>query len=125
MYHRFVIVISILFLFAGCYSKPVRHLASDASLIKKGESTRQEVLRYLGEPDGQRTVAPGVEEYIYSEDMHDPYQRTPVVGSWFGAKGYEILLITFTGDLVTDMELRTFRKKDRNWEDDFSWQDAR
>ena len=66
--HRFITAGFILLtLLAGCYSKPVRHLASDASLVRAGESTREDVLRYLGEPDGRRTVAPGVEEYLYHE----------------------------------------------------------
>jgi len=125
MYHRFVIVISVLLLVAGCYSKPVRHLASDASLIKAGESTRQDVLRYLGEPDGHRTVAPGVEEYVYSEDVRSAMQRAPVVGSWLGTKAYETLLVTLTGDLVTSIEFRTFRPEDRDWADDFTWEDVK
>lgn len=125
MYQRIMIVISALLLLAGCYSKPVRHLASDASLIKAGESTRQDVLRYLGEPDGHRTVAPGVEEFVYSEDIRDLLERSPVVGNWLDAEGYETLIITLTGDLVTDSEFRTFREKDRAWADDFTWQDAK
>ena len=58
-----------LMLLVGCQSKPVRHLASDAALIKAGTSTRQDVIRLLGEPNGHRTVSAGVEEYIYSEDL--------------------------------------------------------
>lgn len=124
MYNRLAIVISVLLLIAGCYSKPVRHLASDASLIKAGESSRQDVLRYLGEPDGQRTVAPGIEEYVYSEDLRSFSQRAPLLGSWLGTEGYETLIVTFTGDRVTDLEFRAYREKDRDWADDFSWQDA-
>lgn len=125
MYQRLIIAISVLLLFAGCYSKPVRHLASDASLIKAGESTRQDVLRYLGEPNGHRTVAPGVEEYVYFEDTRGFMERAPVVGSWMDPEGYETLVITLTGDLVTDSEFRTFRKKDRAWADDFTWDDIK
>ncbi len=125
MYQRLVIALSALLLLAGCYSKPVRHLASDASLIKAGESSRQEVLRYLGEPNGQRTVAPGIEEYVYFEDKRNLVQRTPVVGSWMDAEGHEMLVITLTGDLVTNSEFRTYRKKDRAWADDFTWKDVK
>jgi len=125
MYQRLVIAFSVLLLLAGCYSKPVRHLASDAGLIKAGESTRQDVLRYLGEPNGHRTVAPGVEEFVYFEDKRDLVQRAPVVGSWMDAEGYEMLVITLTGNLVTGSEFRTFRKKDRAWADDFTWEDVK
>jgi hypothetical protein len=58
----FLIGLTLLLLLSGCYSKPVRHLASDASLIKAGESTRIDVLQYLGEPNGRRAVGPGIEE---------------------------------------------------------------
>jgi len=122
MFIRSTVIIAVLLLIAGCYSKPVRHLASDASLLKAGESSRQDVLRYLGEPDGQRKVAPGVEEYVYSEDLRNLMQRAPVVGSWMDAEGFETLIVTLTGDRVTDLEFRTFRQKDRDWADDFSWQ---
>jgi hypothetical protein len=125
MYQRLIIAVSALLLLAGCYSKPVRHLASDASLIKAGASTRQDVLRYLGEPNGHRIVAPGMEELVYFEDKRNLVQRAPVVGSWLDAEGYEMLIITLTGDLVTDSEFRTFRKKDRAWVDDFTWNDVK
>jgi hypothetical protein len=124
MFNRLAIAIPVLLLLAGCYSKPVRHLASDASLLKAGESSRQEVLRYLGEPDGQRTVAPGVEEYVYFEDVRSSLQRAPLLGSWLDAEGYETLIVTLTGDVVTDLEFRTYRRKDMDWADDFSWQEA-
>ena len=55
-------------LLGGCQSKQVRHLASDASLIKPGQSTLQDVQRYLGEPDNRREVGPGVTEYVYYEE---------------------------------------------------------
>jgi hypothetical protein len=111
-------------LLSGCYSKPVRHLASDASLIKAGESTRQDVLRYIGEPDGHRTVAPSVEEYVYHEERKNIFGRTPLVGSMVGKEGDEMLIITLTGDMVSHVEFRTFGKGDRNWADDFTWDDV-
>lgn len=125
MYRYLFIVCAILFLLAGCYSKPVRHLASDASLIKAGQSSRQDVLRYLGEPNGHRTVAPGIEEYVYYEDKRNLVERTPVVGSWMDAEGYEMLIITLTGEIVSSSEFRTFSKADRAWADDFTWEEVK
>ena len=55
----------VLFLLGGCHSKQVRHLASDAALIKPGQTTAKEVQKYLGEPDGRREVRPGSSEYVY------------------------------------------------------------
>ncbi|HHO47055.1 MAG TPA: hypothetical protein ENN06_01135 [Desulfobacteraceae bacterium] len=112
-------------LLAGCYSKPVRHLASDASLIRAGESTRQDVLRYIGEPDGHRTVAPGVEEYVYHEERKNILGRTPLLGSVVGKEGDEMLIITLTGDRVSNVEFRTVGKGDRDWADDFTWEEIR
>ena len=54
-----------------------------------------------------------MEEYVYSQDIRNMIQRAPFVGSWMDSEGYEMLLITLTGDLVTDSEFRTYRKKDR------------
>ena len=115
----------VLFSFGGCYTKQVRHLASDAALIKPGQSTRQDVLRYLGEPNGQRTVSPGVEEYVYYEDQKGNFGSMPVVGSWIDPEGYEMLLITLKGDRVTGCEFRTFNEADQDWVDDFTWEEVK
>ena len=32
-----------------------------------------------------------------------------------------MLLLTLTGDLVTDSVFRTFKKDERNWTKDFTW----
>ncbi len=124
--HRFIFIgLALIVLLGGCYSKQVRHLASDASLIKVGESTRQDVLRYLGEPNGQRMAAPGIQEYVYHESKKDLLGRTPFIGSMVGTEGYEVLVITLTGDLVTESEFRTFSNKDTDWIDDFTWDEVK
>jgi hypothetical protein len=123
---RLILVgLALLLLLGGCYTKPVRHLASDASLIRAGESTRQDVLRYLGEPNGRRTVSPGVEEFVYYEEQRDLIQRTPLVGPFLGTEGNEMLMLTLTGDLVTDSVFRTFRKDERDWANDFTWDEVK
>ena len=120
----FLIGLTLLLLLSGCYSKPVRHLVSDASLIKAGESTRIDVLQYLGEPNGRRMVGPGVEEFVYHEGKRNFLQRTPVVGSMMDAEGYELLIITLTGDLVTDSEFRTFKKGEMDRFKGFTWNEV-
>jgi len=120
-----LIGLSLLVLLSGCYTKPVRHLASDASLVKAGESTRAEVLQYLGEPNGRRTVAPGVEELVYHEDKRNLLQRSPVVGSMLDAEGYELLIITLTGDLVTGSEFRTFTKGEMERFQNHTWDEIK
>ena len=119
-----IIGILLLVLLAGCYTKPVRHLASDASMIKAGKSTRAEVFQYLGEPNGRRSLGPDVEEYVYHEDKRNFLQRSPVVGSMLDAEGYEMLIITMTGDLVTETEFRTFRKGEMDRFEGFTWDEV-
>lgn len=111
-----------LFLLGGCNTKQVRHLASDAALIKPGQSTRQDVLRYLGEPNGHRTLSPEVEEYVYYEDRKGTLGQMPMVGSWIDPEGYEMILVTLEGDLVTGCEFRLFNEADQGWVDDFTWE---
>lgn len=113
-----------LFLLGGCYTKQVRHLASDAALIKPGQSSRQDVLRYLGEPNGHRTVSPGVEEYVYYEDRKGTLGTMPLVGSWIDPEGYEMILVTLDGDLVTGCEFRLFNEADQDWVEDFTWEEV-
>ena len=119
-----IIGLLLFLLLFGCYSKPVRHLASDASMIKAGESTRAEVLQYLGEPNGHRSLGPGAEEYVYHEDKRNVLQRSPVVGAMMDADGYEMLIITLTGDLVTEAEFRTFRKGEMDRFEGFTWDEV-
>ncbi len=121
-------IFSILFLcllFTGCSSKQVRHLASDAALIKPGVSTKTDVRRFLGEPNGHRTVSPGVIEYVYYEEVPGLLGHTPVIGSWVDAEGYEMIVILMNNDVVTSCEFRTFSEKDREWLEDFTWEDVK
>ena len=119
-----ICLLASLFLLAGCSSKPVRHLASDAALIKPGQTTRQDVLRYLGEPNGHRTVSPGVEEYVYYEDQEGVLNKMPLVGSWVDPEGYEMIIVTLDGDMVTNCEFRSFNEADQDWVDDFTWEEV-
>ncbi|MCI5209268.1 MAG: outer membrane protein assembly factor BamE, partial [Candidatus Electrothrix sp. ATG2] len=78
---RFVFsILAALVFLGGCSSKPVRHLASDAALVKPGKSTRQDVVRYLGPPDRHRTLSPGVEEYVYYNERKGFLGGLPFVG---------------------------------------------
>lgn len=121
---KLLIILAILLALSGCQSKQVRHLASDASLIKPGQTTRDEVKRYLGEPNGHRSISPGVEEYVYYEDLPGFMGHTPVISSWVDAAGYEMIIITLKDDLVTNCEFRTFSEADQEWVDDFTWEDV-
>ena len=119
-----LIGMTLLLLLCGCYSKPIRHLASDASLIKAGESTRVDVLQYLGEPNGHRKVGAGIEEYVYYESKRNFLQRSPVIGSMMDDEGHEVLIITLTGDLVTSSVFRTFKKGEMDRFEGFTWDEV-
>ena len=112
----------LLLLLGGCHSKQVRHLASDAALIKPGQTTMAEVRKYLGEPSGRRAVSADVSEIVYYEENPGFLGTMPVLGNLVGADGYEMIVITLHNDLVTECEFRTFNKNDHKWVDDFTWE---
>jgi hypothetical protein len=91
-------------LFTGCMNTPVRHLASDASLITPGTSTRNDVLTYLGDPDERQEKGPGAERWLYYEEQRSAVQRTFFVGKWFDPKSVSRIIVTFDGDIVTDIQ---------------------
>jgi len=89
-----VLSISVLLLMAmsGCYNHPVRHLASDVGLIKAGETTRQEVISLLGDPDSTRMVSATTEEWTYYDEDKTLLQKTPLMGGAFSSKGYNTVV---------------------------------
>ncbi|ADW16820.1 hypothetical protein Despr_0644 [Desulfobulbus propionicus DSM 2032] len=110
---------------AGCSTKQVRHLASDASLIKPGQSTVKDVQKYLGEPDSRREVSPGVSEFVYYEDRPGLFGNTPILGSMTGPSGYEMIVFTIEHDMVTSSEFRNFNESDRKWAEDYTWEEVK
>jgi hypothetical protein len=120
-----IVLLFVLLLLGGCHSKQVRHLASDASLIKAGQSTLQDVQLLLGEPDGRREVGPGVTEYVYYEDRPGFLGNMPVLGPMAGPSGYEMIIITLKNDLVTSCEFRNFSESDRQWVEDYTWEEVK
>ncbi|MCL1981122.1 MAG: hypothetical protein FWG62_08635 [Proteobacteria bacterium] len=121
MRHLLFAILCALLLLGGCSSKQVRHLASDAALIKPGQTTVKEMQKYLGEPDGRREVAPDVNEYVYFENRQGAFGNMPVIGSWVGPAGYEMIVVTAINDIVTNCEFRNFNQSDRQWREDFTW----
>ena len=92
----------VLFL-SGCTGQPVRHLASDASLITPGVSTRSDVLTYLGDPDERQEEAGEPERWIYLEEYLSTMQRTVGIGKWFGSGDFSRIIVTFDGEIVSDI----------------------
>ncbi|KAF0189645.1 MAG: hypothetical protein FD168_900 [Desulfobulbaceae bacterium] len=112
----------LLFGTAGCYNTPVRHLAGDIILIKAGETTREEAKAIMGEPDSTRQVSATVEEWIYQEEDKSMWQKTPVVGDSFSAKGYKTVALMLEGNVVTAARYGTYVKDELAWKEDCKWQ---
>lgn len=120
-----ILLLAVLVFVAGCATTHVRHLASDASLIIIGKSTKNDVLTYMGEPDSERTVSPGVSQWVYYEQDKSLLQQIALVGKAFKPNGYGMVLITFKKNLVTDCRYSSFDKNEFNWANNYSWQDTK
>ena len=125
IFRRFVCAAAIVAALGGCYGKPVRHLASDAVLIKVGESNTKDVLTYLGEPDEQVVVAEGVETWTYREYENSMVKKAPLVGKYFGKPDYGTVTLTLTGGVVTDCIYGAWDAEGQSWASDFDWQEEK
>lgn len=116
------VLVMLLFL-PACYNKSIRHLASDASLIVVGSSTRTDVITYLGEPDLQRRLDDTREEWVFVEEKVSTLQRAPIVGNYFDGRGYDKVFIILENDIVQSCLFREFEDDEFDWADDFDWQE--
>ena len=115
----------IISLLGGCQTKQIRHLASDAALITPGQTTRGELVSYIGQPDAHRKITDNIWEFIYFEDKRSLIDKTPFIGSLSSSDDYEMLRIIITDDKVTECEFSSFDKNDQKWEDDFTWEEIK
>ena len=120
-----VTVLFALFFLAGCYNTPVRHLASDAALIKVGESGRNDVLTFLGEPDEQIILGDNMEKWVFTEYENSMVKNAPVVGKYFGEPNYGVVTVVIKDDVVVDCDYSAWEHDDDSWTDDFEWQEKR
>jgi hypothetical protein len=123
---RLAVLLAVVLLFMaipGCYNHSVRHLTSDVGLIKAGETSRQEALSLLGEPDSTRMVSATTEEWAYHEEDKSLLQKTPLVGGAFSSKGYRTVVLTLNGDIVTAARFVAYDKDEFDWKDDYTWKD--
>jgi len=109
----------------GCAKGPVRHLASDVCMVKPGQTTRQEVLELMGEPDSKRMVAASTEQWIYYEEDKSALQAAPLVGGTFDPNGYNMVMITLDGDTVSTCRYSAYNQDEFDWQDDYSWQEIK
>jgi hypothetical protein len=110
---------------SGCYNKPVRHLASDVALLKVGQSTEEDVLIFLGEPDEQQEVSEGVEKWLYRDKYMTFMEKAPIVGKRLGSPEYKLVVVTISNDIVTDVIYSVTDADDMDWADDYPWQEKK
>ena len=118
-------LLAAVFALSGCYNKPVRHLASDAALLKTGESSSEDVLVYLGDPDEQKSLADGVEKWLYKKKEMSFFERIPYAGKYIGAPEYSQVVVTIANGIVTDVTFFQSDEDDLDWADDYSWQEKK
>ncbi|MBA3013657.1 MAG: hypothetical protein KKD63_07620 [Proteobacteria bacterium] len=110
---RWLYLLTVLILIGGCSSKEyVRHLASDACLITPQKSTKQEIQAYFGPPDRKQTLNAGNEEWTYFQQNKSLLRKTPYVGTQLGTEHYDVLIVTFRGDMVELCQYRLLSDKE-------------
>jgi len=98
---RYIKILAVALCLGGCTAaSPVRHLSSDVCLVLPESTTKREVLAFLGEPDQKDTADASTETWIYYKKNEDLIRKIPLVGKNFGALNYEIVTVSFSGDLV-------------------------
>ena len=98
--------------FPGCAKKNVRHLASDVCLVSPEKTTKAEVLTYLGQPNEQYEMADGSETWIYYDENKSILRDTPYFGDKLGDKKYEMVTVTFGGDIVKTCVYRSLSEEE-------------
>lgn len=112
-------------LVSGCYNKPVRHLASDVSLLKIGESTQEDVLIYLGDPDELEEMGNGIQRWTYNEQKANFFEKTPLVGGYIGTPEDRQVQVILKDGIVVDRIFTAYDEDDIGWSKDFSWQEKK
>ncbi|MBM9518432.1 hypothetical protein JWG39_01215 [Desulforhopalus vacuolatus] len=116
------ILMYLLFCFAAaalssCYNTPVRHLTSDIGMVKKGVSSEEDVLIYLGDPDKVEEPGDGRERWIYRQAEKTAAEKLPWVGSHFGSPQEDVAIITFTNKVVSSVQYTSSDPDEMSWEE--------
>ena len=117
MYKKWLVIVLALFVslllgLAGCAKKNVRHLASDVCLVSPEKTTKEQVIIYLGQPDEQYEMVNGGETWIYYDAKKTILRDTPYIGDKIGDKKYEMVKVTFTGEIVQAVIYRSLTEEE-------------
>ncbi|MGB3209824.1 MAG: hypothetical protein WBB19_03875 [Desulforhopalus sp.] len=110
---------------SGCYNTPVRHLASDVALLKVGQSTEDDVLIFLGDPDERHELSAGVEKWLYKDKRMSLMEKAPLVGKHLGSPEYRQVVLTLTNKIVSKVVYSSTDEDEMDWADDYPWQELK
>jgi outer membrane protein assembly factor BamE (lipoprotein component of BamABCDE complex) len=99
---KLIFCISFVIIIYGCATKPGPNLASKAALIHPKQTTKAEVLQFLGPPVQIFTFPDGKEEWYYYYRVRNFWEKVPVVKEYKGEDYTEVLKITIKGEEVID-----------------------
>ena len=102
MQRLFFLIVFLALVLLNCSGAPERNLASEACLIRKGFSTRQEVYQLLGPPDKIERTPSGREDWYYYHVNESTLKKVPLLGKKLGKEEIEVLRISFQGDRALD-----------------------
>lgn len=111
---RATVVALLAFTMAGCYHQPVQHLCSDVCLLLPGKTTQQQVIAYLGTPDQRRLVPGKGETWIYYQVNKSFLRKMPLVGKKMGEEHYDVVTVTFQGNVVRTCAYRSYNEHEFN-----------
>jgi len=107
---------------SGCYMKPVRHLAADVALLKVGETTQEDVIIFLGEPDEVQEAAGGAQNWLYVDRDKSLMAKTPLIGSKVGTTEFKRAVVTVKDGIVIDAVYSSTSDNEPDWAKDYSGQ---
>ena len=108
-----IIVLAAPLILAGCFHKaPISHIASDISLIIPNQTTKQEILSYMGYPAQKKAVSADEEEWLYYQANNSFLRKTPLVGGKLGQTQYDMAIIRFSDDVVTSSQFRDLTEEE-------------
>lgn len=106
-------LLAVAVLTAGCMKgEPVRHLASEVCLIAPEKTSKQEVITYLGMPDEIQQMADKDEVWVYYQVERSLLRKTPYIGDQLGYEQYDVVTVTFIGDMVATCVYRVLSEEE-------------
>ncbi len=97
----------IIFSLISCAPKPGPNLASKASFIHPGVTTKEEVLRFLGPPVQVFVFPDKKEEWYYYYRIRNTWAKIPVAKEIKGEDYTQVLKLVIKDDKVVDVKYYT------------------